>query len=161
MQLMANSLVMGLVATAVALLAGAAAAAAVCGLPRRLRDWVSALFLGPLLLPAFVSLDAWLWWWGASGTFNGLTRSPAMAGVIVGCLYWPIAFILLVSAWGRLDQRQLDSDAALRGWPFIRWLLVPLAAGPLATAAIVTFVLGFNQFTVPALLQAPVLSVEV
>jgi len=55
---------------------------------------------------------------------------------------------------------QLESDPALGGFALLRVLLLPMASGELALAALVTFVLAMNNFAVPAILQTKVLPDE-
>src|SRR5205823_14141705 len=55
---------------------------------------------------------------------------------------------------------QLECDPALTGFALVRVLLLPMARGELALAALVTFVLALNNFAVPAILQTKVLPDE-
>jgi ABC-type spermidine/putrescine transport system permease subunit II/sugar lactone lactonase YvrE len=80
---------------------------------------------------------------------------------ILTLLTWPIAFLAASSAWQRLEAPQLESDPALTGLPLIRWLLWPMARPSVGLAAVLTFVLAFNNFAVPAILQVKVFPAEV
>jgi len=79
---------------------------------------------------------------------------------ILSLLTWPITLFLVWSAWRRLQPPQLESDPAVTGWALIRALLFPLARAALAQAAVLTFVLGLNNFAVPAILQVKVFPAE-
>src|SRR5436190_893494 len=78
--------------------------------------------------------------------------------LLVGSL---TTLLAVLSAWQRLEPSQLESDMALTGWNLIRALLLPLARPALLQSAVLTFVLGLNNFAVPAILQVKVFPAEV
>ena len=76
-------------------------------------------------------------------------------------LTWPITLLSVLGAWRRLEPSQLESDPLVTGLALLRGLLFPLARGALAQAAVLTFVLTLNNFSVPAILQEKVYPAEV
>src|SRR6201999_1390433 len=75
-------------------------------------------------------------------------------------LTWPITLIAVLGAWRRLEPTQLECDPALAGFSLVRGLLLPLAGSALVRAAVLTFVLALNNFSVPAILQVKVFPAE-
>ncbi|HEX5222272.1 MAG TPA: 6-bladed beta-propeller, partial [Verrucomicrobiae bacterium] len=79
---------------------------------------------------------------------------------ILALLLWPITLFAVLAAWRRLEAAQLECEPAMTGFALLRWLLIPVAKGELALAAVLTFVLALNNFAVPAILQTKVLPDE-
>jgi ABC-type Fe3+ transport system permease subunit len=79
---------------------------------------------------------------------------------ILALLLWPITLFAALAAWRRLEAAQFECEPAMTGWSLLRWLLMPVAKGELALAAVLTFVLALNNFAVPAILQTKVLPDE-
>lgn len=61
----------------------------------------------------------------------------------------------------RIDRIYLEQEPLLRGPNFLRYLVWPGCRSALGYAALLTFVLALNNFTVPALLQTKVFAAEV
>ncbi len=79
---------------------------------------------------------------------------------ILSLLLWPITLLTTLAGWRRLEAAQFECEPALTGRKLLRWLLIPVARGELALAAVLTFVLALNNFAVPAILQTKVLPDE-
>ena len=162
--LLKNSLLVGSLATLLAAGFGGLAALWLAGLSRPWRLLVLGLALMALALPPFLVTNCWLHFLGQTGvwhrwlpinifTFGGTAW-------ILALMLWPIPLLAVSSAWRRLEPAQLESEPALTGLALLRWLLLPLARGPLVQAALLTFVLALNNFAVPAILQVKVFPAE-
>jgi ABC-type Fe3+ transport system permease subunit/DNA-binding beta-propeller fold protein YncE len=159
-----NSLLVSGLSTVLASGLGVAAALWLGGIgPRPRRAWL-AVAICALALPPFLVTNAWLDFLGTTGVWHRWLPFNIMSlgGTvwILSLLLWPIATLAVVGAWSRLEPPQLESDMAVTGWALVRGLLLPLAAGPLAQAAVLIFVLALNNFAVPAILQVTVLPVQ-
>ncbi len=163
--LLQNTLLVGLGSTLVAMGLGVAAALVLSGIGSGLRH---VLFGGGLLtlgLPPFLVANTWMHYLGESGVWrSGLPLdlfSPVGAVLILGLWLWPVTAIAVWGAWQRLEPAHLEAEPDLRGWVLIRFLLLPLARGPMIVAGLITFVLAANNLSVPALLQVNVYPAEV
>src|SRR5205085_4332266 len=114
-----------------------------------------------LALPPFLVTNCWLDLLGTTGAWSRWFPfdivSPGGTIWILSLLLWPISLFAALSAWGRLQPTQLESDLALTGWKLICKLLLPMAHVALIQSAVLTFVLAINNFTVPAILQVKVM----
>jgi ABC-type Fe3+ transport system permease subunit/sugar lactone lactonase YvrE len=164
-ELIANSLLVAFVATAIALgvgcfvaLAGVAASAAVC------RSLQMVALVG-IATPPFMTVNAWLDVFGRGGTVPDALPwdlySPLGTGVVVGLMFWPIAFFLVLGAVQRMDANVLECDPMLRGRMLIRFLIWPRVRASIGTAGAVIFAMSLNQFTIPAILQVKVVAAEI
>jgi ABC-type Fe3+ transport system permease subunit len=162
--LLKNSLLVSGLATLLASGFGFLAALCAAGLGPRWRSLLIVFAVAALALPPFVATNCWLHYLGHSGSWRPWLRldifSVGGAASILALLYWPIPMLAAFTAWRRLEAHQLESDMALSGSWLLRGLLLPLAASALAHAAILTFVLGLNNFAVPAILQVKALPAE-
>jgi len=133
-------------------------------LPTRWRNALLVVSAITLALPPFLVTNSWLDWLGDTGQFRALLpfRIYSLVGAvwILTLILWPITTFALVAAWRRLEAAQLDCEPALTGFALVRHLLVPIARGELALAAVLTFVLALNNFAVPVILQTQVLPEE-
>jgi ABC-type Fe3+ transport system permease subunit/DNA-binding beta-propeller fold protein YncE len=163
--LLKNSLLVSGLTTLLAVSLGLIGAVFVAGLPRRCRDGVVACAIAVLALPPFLVVNAWLHFFGPTGVWRQLLPinivSLGGAAFILGLLLWPIAFLMIRSAWQRLEPHQLESDMAVRGWHLLWRILLPLVGPALALSAAVSFVLALNNFAVPAILQVKTYPAEV
>src|SRR5208337_352109 len=118
-----------------------------------------------LALPPFLVTNCWLHYLGTNGVWRGWLHlnivSLGGAVWILGLMTWPVTFLAVLGAWSRLQPAQLQCDTALTGHWLIRGLLGPAAGGALANAAVLTFVLTLNNFSVPAILQVKIFPAEV
>src|SRR5215204_5885485 len=125
------------------------------------RNAMLAVALATLALPPFLVVNTGLDLLGPNGLLsrwlplNLFSRGGTIA--VLTAMHWPISAVLILGAWGRIEPAQLESDPALRGRALIRWLLWPAARGSIGLAFVLTFVLALNQFSVPVILQIPVL----
>src|SRR5260221_1445988 len=132
------------------------------------RTWRNRLLAGAgvaLVLPPFLVTNCWLHFVGLTGVWHGWLplNIYSLGGTIwiLALLTWPIPLFAALSAWRRLESAQLESDPALSGDAFVRWLLWPMARVSLGQAAALTLVLALNNFAVPAILQVKVVPAEV
>lgn len=162
--LLQNSLLVAATTTLAAVVVGGSAAVFLSGIRRAWRRVLLALSLLALVLPPFLVTNCWLDLLGQGGLwrawipFNIFTLGGTVW--ILTLLLWPIALILGLGGLQKLQPSQLESEPALRSWPLIRWLLLPAAWPGLVQAAVLIFVLAFNNFAVPAILQTKVFPAE-
>lgn len=163
--LLKNSLLVGGLATLLAVGFGFLAALCLAGLEARGRNLLVAVAVMALALPPFLVTNCWLHYLGTNGVWRGWLpfNIISLAGTawILCLLTWPITLLAAGSAWRRLEAAQLESDSAVTGWWLMRGLLFPLARSALTQAAVLTFVLALNNFAVPAILQVKVFPAEV
>jgi len=155
--LLSNSLLLSGLTAALAALFGLLGALCLCGLGTAWRARLLAVAVIALALPPFLVADCWLYLLGHVGVWRAWlplnVYSLGGAVWILSLLYWPITLLAASAAWQRLEPSQLESDTSLTGTALLRWLLLPSARPALAQAAVLTFVLALNNFTVPAILQ--------
>ena len=163
--LLQNSLLLAGTTTALAVGFGLVAALWLATLEARWRTAFLALAVVALALPPFLVTNCWISLLGETGTLR--TWLPlkiySLGGTIwiLSLLLWPITLFAALAAWRRLEAAQFECEPAMTGWALLRWLLIPVARGELALAAVLTFVLALNNFAVPAILQTKVLPDEV
>ncbi len=162
--LLINSLLVAGMATLLSVALGGLVALRLVTVSRRWRNilWVGAL--ATLSLPPFLVVNAWMDLFGASGALRTWLPVPlysaAGAVTILTTLLWPLGTLFMVGSWDRVEPAQMESDPRLRGIALLRWVLWPAARGSLGLGAVLTFVIAFNQFTVPVILQVPVFPEE-
>jgi iron(III) transport system permease protein len=162
--LLKNSLLVSGATAGLCVAIGFLVALGLAAAPRGTRSFWLLGVIATLALPPFLVLNSWLEWFGPSGRLRALLPLPLYSlggtiAVLTGGL-WPLSTLLALGAWDRLESAQLESDARLRGAALIRWLLWPAAQQSMGLALLLTFVLAFNQFTVPVILQVPVFPEE-
>lgn len=162
--LLFNSLLTSICATLLATAFGLAAALALIALPAALRRFALAMCLLALALPPFLVANCWLHYLGNTGVWKAWfpLNIFSLGGAIwiLSLMSWPIPLVASLSAWRALDAAHFDAEPELRGWQLLRWLLWPAARNAVSCAAVLTFVIALNQFSVPAILQVKVLPVE-
>jgi ABC-type Fe3+ transport system permease subunit/DNA-binding beta-propeller fold protein YncE len=163
--LLQNSLLVAGLATVFSVGLGFAAALWARGLGIRLRMIFAGLAVVALALPPFLVTNTWLHFLGYTGVWRewlplNIFSLWGTVWVLV-LLTWPITLLLTMGSWSQLEQEQLEIDPALGGGRLVRWLLIPVAKPALGQAAVLTFVLTLNQFSVPAILQTKVFPAEV
>lgn len=162
--LLQNSLLVGGLTTLIAGALGFVVALALAGFETRTRRVLLALSVAALMLPPFLVTNCWLDLLGPNGVLHRWCplrlHSPGGAIGLLTLLTWPVTTLFTLGAWNRLEPSQLESDPALRGTALVRWLLWPMARGAVGSAAVVTFVLVLNNFSVPVILQVPVFPEE-
>jgi len=162
--LLMNSLVLGVLASLLAGVAGYVAGLTLVASGPRWRRVIVVGAIVSLALPPFLITNTWL---DLLGNPGGIRRwlplniySLPGAASLLALLTWPITTLFAMGAWLRLESPQLEADPALRGGKLVRWLLWPMARVAVAQAAMVTFALVLNNFSVPVILQVPVFSEE-
>jgi ABC-type Fe3+ transport system permease subunit/DNA-binding beta-propeller fold protein YncE len=163
--LLHKSLLVGSMATVLAVGIGFVAALWLAGLEARWQTLFLAAAAIALVLPPFLVTGCWLHFLGYTGVWRGWLplNLYSLGGTvwILALLLWPITLFLTLGSWRRLEPSQLESDPALNGGSLVRWLLWPQARAALEQATAVTFVLALNNFAVPAILQTKVFPAEV
>lgn len=146
--------------TALAVSFGLVAALWLATLEARWRNVVLAAAIVALALPPFLVTNCWIELLGETGLLRRWLpfNIYSLGGTIwiLALLLWPITMFAALAAWRRLEAAQLESEPAMTGFKLLRWLLLPVAKGELALAAVLTFVLALNNFAVPAILQTKV-----
>ncbi|MBI3852198.1 MAG: ABC transporter permease subunit [Verrucomicrobia bacterium] len=163
--LLQNSLLVAGTTTALAAGLGFVAALWLATLAARWRNVFLALAVVALALPPFLVTNCWLDLLGEAGVWQGWFpfKIYSLAGSVwvLSLMLWPVATLLVLSGWRRLEAAQLEADPAVTGWALLHGLLLPVARGEVALAAVLTFVLALNNFAVPAILQTKVLPDEI
>jgi ABC-type Fe3+ transport system permease subunit/DNA-binding beta-propeller fold protein YncE len=162
--LLQNSLLVSAATTAASLAAGFGAALFLGCVGSRWRNALLGMAVVALALPPFVVTNCWLRLLGQGGTWRGwLPWNILSHGGTVWILFlltWPITLLLVLAAWEPLEAHHLEAEPALRGRALIRFLLLPMARPALALSTMLTFVIAFNNFAVPAILQTKVFPAE-
>ena len=162
--LLQNSLLLAGTTTALAVGFGLVAALWLATLEARWRTAFLALAIVALALPPFLVTNCWISLLGETGTLRAWLplKIYSLGGTIwiLSLLLWPITLLAVLAGWRRLEAAQFECEPAMTGFALLRWLLVPVAKGELALAAVLTFVLALNNFAVPAILQTKVLPDE-
>lgn len=160
-----NTLLIGSAVTLTATVLGLLVALVMMSGCWRLRWSLLGLSVVTLVLPPFLLTNTWLHYLGAGGVWQDLLPldlfSPAGVVLILSLWLWPIPTLAAWSAWQRLEPAHLEAEPGLRGVAMLRFLLLPMARGPLVVAGLITFVLAANNLAVPALLQVKVYPAEV
>ncbi len=160
-----NSLLLAGGTAFAACLLGLFAALAIASLPPRWRGWLTGAAIGILALPPFLSINCHLDLFGNTGAWRGYVPfsiyGPVGALWMLTLAYWPIAALAAWIAWRHLPRECFDVDPCLRGTNLLRWVLVPVAIQPLFHAGLVIFILAFNNFAIPAILQVKVFPAEI
>ncbi len=162
--LLSNSLLVTSGATLLAVVFGVLAALVAAGLSPRWQKLFGAAAVIALVLPPFLVTNCWIELLGETGVWRRWLpfNIYSLGGTIwlLALLTWPISFFFAGAAWRRVEPSQLEVDPMLRGSALLRWLLLPMARTALVQGAVLTFVLGFNNFAVPAILQVKVYPAE-
>ncbi|MDB6016462.1 MAG: repeat containing protein [Pedosphaera sp.] len=163
--LLQNSLLVGTLATLLAVTLGFIAALWLAGLEPRWRARWLALAVVALCLPPFLVTNCWIYYLGNGGIWHRWLswNIYSFSGTvwILALLTWPITLLATLGAWQKLEAAQLESDVVVTGFTLVRGLLLPLARNAIVQAAVLTFVLALNNFAVPAILQVKVFPAEV
>ena len=162
--LLSNSLLVTTGATLLAVIFGVFAALVAAGLSPRWQKIFGGAAVIALVLPPFLVTNCWIELLGETGVWRRWLpfNIYSLGGTIwlLALLTWPVAFFFAGAAWRRVEPAQLEVDPMLRGSALLRWLLLPMARTALVQGAVLTFVLGFNNFAVPAILQVKVYPAE-
>ncbi len=162
--LLQNSLLVAGTTTALATGFGLIAALWLATMEARWRNLFLAVAIVALALPPFLVTNCWINLLGETGVWRAWLpfKIYSLGGTIwiLSLMLWPITLLAVLAAWQRLEAPQFEVEPAMTGFALLRWLLLPVARGELALAAVLTFVLALNNFAVPAILQTKVLPDE-
>ncbi|MEN4474536.1 ABC transporter permease [Mycolicibacterium cosmeticum] len=153
-QALANSVVVGLAATAIALLLGTMAAFAVQRYRFFGRQAVSFLVVLPITLPGIVTGIA------LNATFtSALGITLGMATVIIGHATFCIV-IVFNNAQARLRRlgthlEDASADLGASSWQTFRYVTLPMMRGALVAGAILAFALSFDEIVVTTFTAGP------
>jgi iron(III) transport system permease protein len=159
-----NSLLVGGMTALFAGTLGFVAAVALKGMDGRWRSWLLPATVIALGLPPFLVTNCWLDLLGNNGTWR--TWLPfnlySLGGAVwlLTLLYWPITALFVLGAWSQLEASQLEIEPLMRGGRLVRHLLWPMGRVAAGQAAVLTFVLALNNFSVPVILQVRVFPEE-
>lgn len=160
-----NSLLLAGGTTVTACLAGLVAALAFASFAPRWRSWLTGAAIGILAMPPFLSINCHLDLFGNTGAWRACAPcsiyGPAGALWMLTLAYWPLAALATWTAWRRLPGECFEADPCLHGAMLVRWILIPTALRPLFHAGLIIFILAFNNFAIPAILQVKVFPAEV
>jgi ABC-type Fe3+ transport system permease subunit/DNA-binding beta-propeller fold protein YncE len=163
--LLKNSLLVAGGATLVAAVPGTAAAVFMRGAGGRLRKGTLLAAILALVMPPFLTVNCWLHYLGGPDSGQSWLpldlHSTAGAILLLALMTWPVTTLAVHGALHRLEPALLEADPAVRGRHLMRGILFPMARTALLRAALVTFVLALNNFTIPAILQVKVYPAEV
>jgi ABC-type glycerol-3-phosphate transport system permease component len=143
---LANSVIVGLLSTALALAAAAPAAAVLARMGRRLAAACETGLLFFALWPPAVLLVPLF----TVGRTLGLTNSLAGLAVVHATLNLPFATWMLAAAFRQLP-RELEDAARVDGFSRLQYLTrvaLPLAGPALGATAILTFIFSWNEFVI-------------
>jgi putative spermidine/putrescine transport system permease protein len=153
-QALANSVVVGLAATAIALLLGTMAAFAVQRYRFFGREAVSFLVVLPITLPGIVTGIA------LNATFtSALGFTLGMATVIIGHATFCIVIVFnnTQARLRRLGTHLEDASADLgaSSWQTFRYVTLPMMRGALVAGAVLAFALSFDEIVVTTFTAGP------
>lgn len=163
--LLQNSLMIAAGTAVLATLAGFCGAIFVVALKPGWQKFLLASAVAGFALPPFLVVNFWLGLGGTPGLLpdassSGLFSLPGVVFVLT-LMLWPIALLAGWSLLHRLDSALLACDPGIRGSRLVLRILLPICRSGLLLSAGVIFVLAFNNFSVPALLQQRVLPAEI
>jgi len=162
--LLQNSLLVAGTTTVLAVSFGLLVALWLATLEMRGRMIFLTLAVIALALPPFLVTNCWIDLLGETGALRAWLpfKIYSLGGTIwiLSLMLWPSTLLAVLSGWQRLEAAQFECEPAMADFALLRWLLIPVAKGELALAAVLTFVLALNNFAVPAILQTKVLPDE-
>lgn len=172
-RLLANSLGVSVMATAVASVFGLAAAWTAHGVPRPVRALLLSVFTLPLLIPAYSMTAAYIDAAGPAGilsrffeSFGADVRVPSLRGLfasgwILGLHWAPVVMWSAMAGLRTLPRESVEAAALARGRRATSFgVVLPLLAPYLRTGALLVFLLTWPVYALPALLQVNTLPVE-
>src|SRR6185436_18491435 len=122
--LLVNSVVLGVLASLIAGVAGCVAGLSLVASGPRWRRLITVGAIVALALPPFLVTNTWL---DLLGNPGGIRRwlplnlySPSGAASLLALLTWPITTLFAAGAWSQLESPQLEADPALRGGKLVR-----------------------------------------
>ncbi len=162
--LLATAVVGGLVTLVVVTMATAAALVIERG-PRRLRWWLRAGVLLPLVIPPFVSALSWVAAYGRGGLLDdagGPAAQWIFGGVgvvaVIAINALPLAYLVIAAALATRADRDLElaaRDAGATPATVLRTVTLPTLRPAIVGAGALVFVVAINAFGIPAVLGTP------
>lgn len=158
--LMANTLLLGAGAAALAFAIGAPAGVVLARCSPR-RAWLARLiFAVPLVLPSYVLGLAWIVLFGAYG-FSWVYSMPAAIAVLGFSLY-PIVMLATEAALRTVPARFEEAgQLAASSTRVLLKITLPLIAASVSASLLIVFVLAISDFSVPGLLRVRVYTTEI
>lgn len=141
-----QSLLIGLAATAIAVVAGTLAAVGCWRLGRRASEAMRGMLLLPLVIPSIVYAVGLYRWYARLGlldSFAGVILAHAVTAI-------PYVVITVASALAALDPRQ---EQAARGmgaslWQTLGWVILPRIVPGIAAGAIFAFIHSWDELVI-------------
>ena len=132
------------------------------------RRWVRVLSLLTLALPPFFVAGMWMEWVGFAGAWRAGTEflpekawPLVMSVIVLALMLWPLATLLNLGVWDRVDARLWEVEPRLRGCDLWKCVLWPALSRGMGIPVLWIGILVLGNFGVPALFQARVWSAEV
>lgn len=164
MKLFLNSILCSLMAVVFAVPAGLCVALGLSAARGALRGILYVACGAVLLVPPFLVTNSWLHLFGRAGRWSGTLPFDLYGmvgvGLLTAAIVWPVVALLVHAAWRGIPHQQLEADPMLSGSRLITHLLLRVALPALMLSMAIVFVLTFNQFSIPAILQVRVLPAE-
>lgn len=162
--LLIHSAVVGLGAVLLASVLGFLFALTAWGLPPLARRLAYGIALANLLMPPFLTANAWLGWFASCRALQSpeqlaWSNLPITAAAIAG-LFWPIPALAAKQSLERIPGVQLEWEPELAGWSLVRWLAWPSVRPSLLALMPLLLVLALSNFTIPTLFQVRVFTEE-
>jgi putative spermidine/putrescine transport system permease protein len=148
-----NSLVIGLSATALAMILGVMAASGLARANFALKPVLIALILSPVLMPIVITAVGMYFFFasvGLSGTYLGLILAHAALGV-------PFVVITVLASLEGFDHNLSKAAATLGASPLtaFRKVTLPIIFPGIASGGLFAFVTSFDEIVVTLFLAAP------
>lgn len=148
-----NSVVVALLASALATTVGTAAAIGLHHMKGRIAKLARTLLVVPLVTPAIViAVAVYIAFlkWQLVGSLQGYVLAHAAIGI-------PFVLVSVTSALGGLDSRLLRASASLGASPArtFRRVTMPLISRGILSGAIFAFVTSFDEVVIALFLRAP------
>lgn len=163
--LLQNSLLVAAGSAVLAALWGATAALHAATLRPPARNLIFGAAVVAFALPPFLVANTWLHYFGLAGTLRGaipfeLFSLPATI-LLIALQLWPVPFFFALHGLLRIERAYLELDPMLEGQMMVNHVIWPALRGGFWQSFAIAFVLGLNNFSIPALLQTKVYAAEV
>ncbi|MBJ3776725.1 ABC transporter permease [Acuticoccus mangrovi] len=163
LEVMVRTLVIGLVTTVAALLAGYPAALLLVFSSSRWRRVFLFIIISPLFVSVIVRTYGWIVLLGPTGPIASLFPPdirPRMlkteGAIVIGLMhiYIPYMVLSINSAMAKIDVRLLRAAATLRAsrWQIFKDIILPLSAPGVVAGSAIVFSLSMTAFSTPVLL---------
>lgn len=174
LSLMGHSIVLALLVTSLATVAGVPLGVLLGKTDLPLRRTLTVLFAMPFLVPPYVTAVAWFSVLGPGGLI-GRALTPAMAKAVSAALFGisgctgvlfiafvPVVILLTIAYLGTVNPRLEDAGRLVSGWlAVLRRITLPLIAPSILFAAALVFLLTLGEIGVPGYFRYSVYPVEI